>query len=81
MEKKEIEEKILAIMKQVFEMQDIDKTCSQDNCERWDSLHHLDLVVELEDAFGIEFEPEEIAEMKTFDAVTKMIFSKINKDK
>jgi len=71
-----MDEKILNIMKEVFKMEDIDSTCSQNNCERWDSLHHLNLIVELEDAFGIEFEPEEIAEMKSYDSIKKMISSK-----
>jgi len=71
-----MDEKILNIMKEVFEMENIDLTCSQNNCERWDSLHHLNLIAELEDAFGIEFEPEEIAEMKSYDSIKKMISSK-----
>lgn len=71
-----MEEKIIEIMKNVFNTEDITTTTSQNNCEKWDSLHHLNLIVELEDAFEMEFEPEEIAEMKSFDAVMKVIKSK-----
>jgi acyl carrier protein len=71
-----MDQKILEILKRVFNLDTVDNTCSQATCEKWDSLNHLNLIVELEDEFDIEFEPEEIAEMKSFDAVKKTIISK-----
>lgn len=50
-------------MKDVFDVSDLNNTCTQETCENWDSLHHLMLISELEDAFGVEFDPEEMAEM------------------
>lgn len=64
-------------MKDVFDVSDLDNTCAQDNCENWDSLHHLMLISELEDAFGVEFAPEEMAEMKTFAQVKSTLESKM----
>ena len=63
-------------MKNVFETDNVTPASDQNNCDRWDSLHHLNLIVELEDAFDMEFEPEEIAEMKSFDAVKRTILNK-----
>ncbi len=71
-----MDNRILDIMKEVFQTPDITTDSNQSNCEKWDSLHHLNLIVELEDAFDLEFEPEEIAEMKSFDAVKKTILAK-----
>lgn len=71
-----MDEKIIEIMKEVFQTPDITTESNQSNCEKWDSLHHLNLIVELEDAFDIEFEPEEIAEMKSFEAVKNTILEK-----
>jgi acyl carrier protein len=71
-----MEQKILDILKRVFNLDTVDKTCSQLTCEKWDSLNHLNLIVELEDEFDMEFEPEEIAEMKSFEAVKKTIEAK-----
>ena len=71
-----MDEKIIEIMKSVFNTDAINTTTDQHNCDKWDSLHHLNLIVELEDAFDMEFEPEEIAEMKSFEAVKKVIESK-----
>lgn len=64
-----MDKKIIEIMQRVFEVDNVNEETSQANCEKWDSLHHLNLIVELEDAFDVEFEPEEIAEMKSFAAV------------
>lgn len=72
-----MEDQILDIMGNVFAPEKVTEETSQANCEKWDSLHHLNLIVELEEAFDIEFEPEEIAEMKSFDAVKNMIESKL----
>jgi acyl carrier protein len=71
-----MDQKILEILKRVFNLDTVDNTCSQATCEKWDSLNHLNLIVELEDEFDIEFEPEEIAEMKSFTAIRKTIISK-----
>lgn len=72
-----MEEKILNIMKSVFGVDDIDFTVSQENCEQWDSLAQLNLVVELEDAFDITFEPEEIGEMKSFSVILEFVKKKL----
>ena len=71
-----MEQKILEILKSVFQLDDIDETCSQQNCEKWDSMNHLNLVIELEMEFGISLEPEEIASMRIYDDVLRIIKTK-----
>ena len=71
-----MEENVLEILKRVFELDTVDKTCSQENCEKWDSMGQLNLVVELESEFDISIEPDEISEMKSFNDIIKMINSK-----
>ena len=72
-----MEEKILEILKETFELDSVDKTCSQATCPAWDSMGQLNLVAELEDAFDISLEPEEIGEMKSFEDVVRLVSSKI----
>ena len=72
-----MEEKVLEILKNVFELDTVDRTCSQTTCEKWDSMGQLNLVVELESEFDITLEPEEIGEMKCFDDVIKILSNKI----
>lgn len=71
-----MDDKIIEIMKSVFKTDAVNTATNQHNCDKWDSLHHLNLIVELEDAFDMEFEPEEIAAMKSFETVKQMITNK-----
>lgn len=68
-----MEEKVLEILKDVFELDSVDETCSQETCEKWDSMGQLNLVVELEAAFGVSLEPEQIVEMRSFQDVVRII--------
>lgn len=72
-----MEEKVLEIMREVFGVEGVTIDASQKNCEQWDSLRHLALASELEDAFDLELEPEEIAEMTDFSRVIAMLESKL----
>ena len=60
-------------MKSVFQTDTIDETCSQQNCEKWDSMNQLNLVVELEMEFSISLEPEEIAQMQCYEDVLRIV--------
>lgn len=71
-----MEEKVLEILKNVFELESVDTTCSQQTCEKWDSMGQLNLVVELESEFDLSLEPEEIGEMKSFEDIIKVLKSK-----
>ena len=71
-----MEEKVLEILKNLFELDTVDETCSQENCEKWDSMGQLNLVVELESEFDVTLEPEEIGEMKSFNDIIRILKSK-----
>jgi acyl carrier protein len=71
-----MEEKVLEILKNLFELDTVDETCSQETCEKWDSMGHLNLVVELETEFGLSLEPEDIAEIKSYNDIVRLIKSK-----
>ncbi len=71
-----MEQKILSAMNTVFGLDNITTSISQENCEKWDSLNHLNLIVELESCFDVTFEPEEIAVMTTFDKVLEIVEQK-----
>ena len=68
-----MEEKVLEILKNVFELETVDTTCSQTTCEKWDSMGQLNLVVELETEFDVSLEPEEIGEMKSFEDIIRIL--------
>lgn len=72
-----MKEKVIEIMKDVLETEDISLNTSQENCENWNSLRHLNLVSELEDAFNMEFEPEEIADMHSVNSIIDIVQKKL----
>lgn len=72
-----MKEKVIEIMKDVLETEDISLNTSQENCENWNSLRQLNLVSELEDEFDVEFEPEEIADMHSVNSIIEIIKKKL----
>ena len=73
-----MEEKVLEILKNLFELDTVDETCSQETCEKWDSMGQLNLVVELESEFDVTLEPEEIGEMKCFNDIIRILKNKVD---
>lgn len=71
-----MEEKVLDILRDIFELENVDKSCSQATCEKWDSMGQLNLVVELEDVFNISLEPEDISRLKSYEDIINILTSK-----
>lgn len=72
-----LDKKIIACMNRAFRIDNASENTSTKNCDGWDSLNHLNLVIELENEFDIELEPEEIGSMNDFESVKKIIEEKI----
>jgi len=73
-----MKDEIVEVLKKTFELDELDETISQKNCTQWDSLHHLNMIIELESVFDVTFEPEEIAEMKSLAAIEKVLVQKLS---
>ena len=72
-----MEDKVKEILMNLFDLESVDETCSQETCEKWDSMGQLNLVVELETEFDITLEPEEIGEMKSYGDIIRILQAKI----
>jgi acyl carrier protein len=46
--------------------------------EHWDSVQHLNLVLALEEEFGVKFEPEDMEKMQTIGQVTQVVTDKLS---
>lgn len=46
---------------------------SPETIENWDSMQHLNLVLAIEEKFGIQLEPEDIEQMKNIGAIAALI--------
>ena len=75
-----MEQRIIEIMKEVLEEQDIDINSTQETLKNWNSLSHLNLASELEDAFDVELDPADIAEMKSVRDIVRIIKGILNND-
>lgn len=46
---------------------------SPETIENWDSMQHLNLVLAIEEKFGVQLEPEDIEGMKNIGAVAALV--------
>ena len=46
---------------------------SPETIENWDSMQHLNLVLAIEEKFGVQREPEDIEQMKNIGAVAALV--------
>jgi acyl carrier protein len=67
--------KIKKILSDILKI-NVDDTTDQTTCAEWDSLHHLNLLFELETVFNISFEPDEMARMTNIDEIEEIIKAK-----
>lgn len=50
---------------------------SPDTIPNWDSLHHLNLVLALEQEFAVEFSPEEIEQLLSVELAAALVEEKL----
>lgn len=67
----DIEEKIKQIMSNLFSMDliDIGPDSSIETIEDWDSLQHVNLIMSLEQEFGVRIDVEDAVEMISFTCI------------
>ena len=57
---------------------DVDIKLTSDNIETWDSLKHMNLVLALEDEFGVEFSDDEIVILSNYSSILSILKKKIS---
>ena len=72
-------EQVQAIASDIFGVPSakITTDSSPETIETWDSMQHLNLVLPIEEKFGLQLSPEEIEEMKSVGAVAALIEKKL----
>ncbi|WP_339862175.1 MULTISPECIES: acyl carrier protein [Alphaproteobacteria] len=73
---KEIEQKIISIVKIITQQDDVSAKSNRENTPEWDSLKHIDLIFALEDEFNVEFESEIIAQLNSIASIASEIAKK-----
>jgi len=73
-----MDKKLRQIMSNIFEIQEdgiIDKL-SIETAENWDSLQHLNLILAIEEQFGISISEDKIIEMTSFVKIKRILRDK-----
>ena len=78
MTRSEIADKVLALMEDVFDEDDLtyDDAMTAADVEEWDSLSNIRFVVAIEKEFGIRFSNSEIADLENVGQMVDLISSK-----
>lgn len=79
MSREKIFEEMNKVFKSVFDDDDIVviETTTAKDIEDWDSLMHITLVSEIEDAFGIHFEMKDVTKMQNVGEIVDKILELI----
>lgn len=74
-----ITEQVRAIAADLFEVpvEEVTESSSPETIEAWDSLQHLNLMVELQMQFGVNFTPKETATMTSIASVAAVLDTKL----
>jgi acyl carrier protein len=74
----EIQEQLVDVFRQVFDDETLVLTdeMTADDIGGWDSVAHINLMFSIEQAFGIQFNGNELAEMKNIGELKQLLASK-----
>ena len=50
---------------------------SMETVDQWDSLQHLNLIIDIEQRFNIQLQPEEVMELHSVAAIVAIVQAKI----
>ena len=72
------EEKLKSVMATVLDIDpsEIDGDSSMDTIEAWDSIKHMDLVLSLEEEFGVSVPDEEAGDLTSY-ALIKLVMTEL----
>ncbi|MEO6813715.1 MAG: acyl carrier protein [Ginsengibacter sp.] len=73
-----MEEKLRNIIGNVFEIDpdQVNEVTSQDTLANWDSIHHLNLIVSLEESYNVNFTDEETVQLTNYKVIKSILQEK-----
>ncbi|KQQ41158.1 acyl carrier protein [Methylobacterium sp. Leaf125] len=76
------ETKLKSVIAAILEIDEnsVDQNTSMDNVESWDSIKHMDLILAIEEEFGVSVPDEEAADLTSY-ALIKLVVADLVKDK
>jgi acyl carrier protein len=79
MESSELRGKIMDVMCAVFtvERQDFPRNPTYGSLENWDSIGHMNLLIGLEEEFGVVFTDSEVVDLISMDLIQSILSDKL----
>ena len=76
-----VQPKIYQLMSNVFEIpvEEISEDSSLDNIESWDSIRHLNLILAIEEEFGVTIPDEEVGNLVNYKLIELTINEQLGK--
>jgi acyl carrier protein len=71
-----LNEKLAGIFAKLFDVSDFSEELSPQNVEKWDSFSHIELVMELERAFGVTVPAAEAGELYSVKGILDYLKAK-----
>jgi acyl carrier protein len=68
-----MQQDLTEVMKNVLDVDSVSDDDSMETIKSWDSLRHLNLVMAIEERFGITFDPDEIPELTSVWKISETI--------
>ena len=73
-------DRVQRILADIFHIpvEQITLTSSPETIENWDSLNHLNLILAIEQEFGVQLMPEEIDQLLSINHIMALLDEKLN---
>jgi acyl carrier protein len=68
-----MQQDLTEVIKNVLDVDSVSENDSMQTIKSWDSLRHLNLVMAIEERFGITFDPDEIPELTSVRKISESI--------
>ncbi|QYN42428.1 MULTISPECIES: acyl carrier protein [unclassified Gilliamella] len=73
-----MEEKVIEIVSKITKINVNDLSNNKDSDKLWDSISHVEIVLMLENEFGVSFDENDIAQMITLNEILNCLLGKMN---
>lgn len=79
MNRQDIDNKVMRIFSIILNLplNKLNLKSSPEDIPKWDSLNHIKVIMEIENAFRVEILPEEALEINTILDICKMLYKKL----
>jgi acyl carrier protein len=71
-----MKDKVISVIKRMFQVKEMPSEVTQKTIDAWDSLGHLQLIMELEKEFSVKFTMQEIPTLTTLERICQCISEK-----